>query len=105
MIKTLEKRNFPVGQLTLLASARSVGRKLKFRGEDITVYDASRVIGETRGNILAESAVAQINADCRVNYELPATGSAAAVTVPAPIPIPAPTKAAPSSKKAPPPGK
>ena len=32
MIKTLEKRNFPVGKLTLLASARSVGKKLKFRG-------------------------------------------------------------------------
>ncbi len=31
MIKTLEKRNFPVGKLTLLASARSVGKKLKFR--------------------------------------------------------------------------
>jgi aspartate-semialdehyde dehydrogenase len=27
MIKTLEKRNFPVGKLTLLASARSVGGK------------------------------------------------------------------------------
>ena len=32
MIKTLEKRNFPVGKLTLLASARSVGKKLKYRG-------------------------------------------------------------------------
>ena len=32
MIKTLEKRNFPVGKLTLLASARSVGKKLKFQG-------------------------------------------------------------------------
>jgi aspartate-semialdehyde dehydrogenase len=36
MIKTLEKRNFPVGKLTLLASARSVGKKLKFRGQEIT---------------------------------------------------------------------
>ena len=32
MIKTLEKRNFPVGKLTLLASARSVGKKLKYNG-------------------------------------------------------------------------
>src|SRR5258708_25021216 len=39
MIKTLEKRNFPVGKLTLLASARSVGKKLKFRGEEITVQE------------------------------------------------------------------
>src|SRR5260370_41396915 len=39
MIKTLEKRNFPVGKLTLLASARSLGKKLKFRGADITVKE------------------------------------------------------------------
>ncbi len=39
MIETLEKRNFPVGKLTLLASARSVGKKLKFRGEEITVTE------------------------------------------------------------------
>jgi len=42
MIKTLEKRNFPVGKLTLLASARSVGKKLKFRGEDVTVRELTR---------------------------------------------------------------
>jgi aspartate-semialdehyde dehydrogenase len=42
MIKTLEKRNFPVGKLTLLASARSVGKKLKFRGEDITVKELKK---------------------------------------------------------------
>ncbi len=42
MIKTLEKRNFPVGQLTLLASARSVGKKLRFRGEDITVKELAK---------------------------------------------------------------
>ena len=39
MIKTLEKRNFPVGKLTLLASARSVGKMLKYRGEDIAVKE------------------------------------------------------------------
>ena len=42
MIKTLEKRNFPVGKLTLLASKRSVGKKLKFRGEDIPVQELTR---------------------------------------------------------------
>src|SRR6266511_1474511 len=42
MIKTLEKRNFPVGKLTLLASARSVGKRLKFRGEDITVQELTK---------------------------------------------------------------
>ena len=39
MIKTLEKRNFPVGKLTLLASARSVGKKLPFRGQEITIQE------------------------------------------------------------------
>ncbi|MGD1084422.1 MAG: aspartate-semialdehyde dehydrogenase [Verrucomicrobiota bacterium] len=42
MIKTLEKRNFPVGQLTLLASARSVGKKLPFRGKQIAVAELTR---------------------------------------------------------------
>jgi aspartate-semialdehyde dehydrogenase len=39
MIKTLEQRNFPVSKLTLLASARSAGKKLKFRGEEIPVQE------------------------------------------------------------------
>jgi aspartate-semialdehyde dehydrogenase len=42
MIKTLEKRNFPVSKLTLLASARSVRKKLKFRGEDVTVEELTK---------------------------------------------------------------
>jgi aspartate-semialdehyde dehydrogenase len=42
MIKTLEKRNFPVGQLTLLASARSAGKELPFRGRPIAVGELTR---------------------------------------------------------------
>ncbi len=42
MIKTLEKRNFPVGKLTLLASARSVGKKLKFKGEQFAVAELTK---------------------------------------------------------------
>jgi aspartate-semialdehyde dehydrogenase len=42
MIETLEKRKFPVGKLTLLASARSIGKKLKFRGEDIVVGELTK---------------------------------------------------------------
>ena len=37
MIKILQERNFPVGKLIPLASARSAGRKLKFKGEDVTI--------------------------------------------------------------------
>jgi aspartate-semialdehyde dehydrogenase len=42
MIRTLEKRNFPAGQLTLLASARSAGKQLKFLGQDIAVKELSK---------------------------------------------------------------
>ena len=42
MLKTLEKRNFPVAQLTLLASARSVGKKLTFRGKEVTVKELTK---------------------------------------------------------------
>jgi aspartate-semialdehyde dehydrogenase len=42
MLKTLEKRNFPVGKLTLLASSRSVGKKLKFRGTENTVRELTK---------------------------------------------------------------
>lgn len=42
MIKTLEKRNFPVGKLTLLASARSAGKKLKFRGHDVAIKELTK---------------------------------------------------------------
>ena len=37
MIKILEERNFPVGKLLPLASARSAGKTLKFKGEDVTI--------------------------------------------------------------------
>ncbi len=39
MIETLVKRQFPVSSLRLLASARSVGQKLKFKGESIPVEE------------------------------------------------------------------
>jgi len=39
MIETLAKRNFPVNNLRLMASARSAGKKLPFKGEQITVEE------------------------------------------------------------------
>ena len=39
MLKTLEKRNFPLGTLTPLASARSAGKTLPFRGQEILVQE------------------------------------------------------------------
>ena len=37
MINILQERNFPVGKLIPLASARSAGKTLKFKGEDVTI--------------------------------------------------------------------
>lgn len=40
MIKILQERNFPVGKLKPLASARSAGKTLKFKGEDVVIEEA-----------------------------------------------------------------
>ena len=37
LLELLESRNFPVAELKLLASPRSVGRTMRFRGEDLAV--------------------------------------------------------------------
>ncbi len=39
MLKVLEQRRFPVGKLTLLASARSAGRSMTFAGTAVTVQE------------------------------------------------------------------
>jgi aspartate-semialdehyde dehydrogenase len=74
MIKTLEKRNFPVSKLTLLASARSVGKKLKFRGEDVTVEELTKdsfggidiALFSAGGGISKEFAPIAVRAGCVV---------------------------------------
>src|SRR5688572_12730861 len=42
MMKTLEKRKFPVGKLTLLASARSAGKTMPFRGTQLPVQELTK---------------------------------------------------------------
>jgi aspartate-semialdehyde dehydrogenase len=74
MLKTLEKRDFPVGKLTLLASARSVGKKLKFRGQDVTVTELTKdsfagidiALFSAGGGISKEFAPAAVKAGCVV---------------------------------------
>src|SRR5215213_5096121 len=39
LLKLLEKRKFPLGKLTLLASGRSAGKTLPFAGESLTVHE------------------------------------------------------------------
>ena len=41
MIKILEERNFPVASLRPIASARSAGSKIMFRGQECTIVEAS----------------------------------------------------------------
>ncbi len=42
MMKVLEERNFPIDDLKLFASSRSAGRKLKFKNEQIPVFELTK---------------------------------------------------------------
>lgn len=42
MLEVLEKRNFPVGELRLLASKRSIGKKLFFKGKEYEVEELTK---------------------------------------------------------------
>jgi aspartate-semialdehyde dehydrogenase len=74
MIKTLEKRKFPVGQLTLLASARSAGKELPFRGQPLTVRELTAdsfkgidiALFSAGGSISKEFAPRAVKAGCVV---------------------------------------
>jgi aspartate-semialdehyde dehydrogenase len=46
MLQILEERNFPVDELLLVASERSVGKKMKFKGKDIEVISIPKAIKE-----------------------------------------------------------
>ena len=46
MLKVLEERNFPVDELLLVASERSVGKKIAFREKEITVIGLETAIAE-----------------------------------------------------------
>ena len=61
MMKILEERNFPVGKLIPLASARSAGKTLKFKGEDVTIQEACNTAFEGVDIVLgaAENDIAQ----------------------------------------------
>lgn len=41
MLNCLEKRNFPLGEVKALASARSAGKTIKFKGKDLTIEEAT----------------------------------------------------------------
>jgi aspartate-semialdehyde dehydrogenase len=74
MIKTLERRNFQAATLTLLASARSLGKKLKFHGDEIAIKELARdsfqgvdiALFSAGGNISKEFAPIAAKAGCVV---------------------------------------
>ena len=61
MIKILQERNFPVGKLIPLASARSVGKTVTFKGEEVVIQEACDTAFEGVDIVLgaAENAVAK----------------------------------------------
>ena len=61
MLKVLQERDFPVGKLIPLASARSAGKTLKFKGEDIVIQEATENAFEGVDIVLgaAENDIAQ----------------------------------------------
>jgi aspartate-semialdehyde dehydrogenase len=74
MIKTLEKRKFPLSKLTLLASARSAGKTLTFRGQEIAVKELTKdsfagidiALFSAGGSISKEFAPIAVKAGCVV---------------------------------------
>ena len=72
MINLLEERNFPVGKLVPLASARSAGKTLKFKGEDVKIELACEeafegidiVLGAAENDIAEKFAPAIVKAGC-----------------------------------------
>ena len=70
MIKILQERNFPVGKLVPLASARSAGKTLTFRGEEVTIrevcaeafQDVDIVLGAAENDIAQQWAPAIVAA-------------------------------------------
>ena len=43
IIQILEQRDFPIDNLYLLASAKSKGKKIEFKGEELIVEDLSLI--------------------------------------------------------------
>ena len=74
MLKMIEQRNLPVTELIPVASARSVGNKVSFKGKEWTVVDAETAIGmkpalalfSAGGSISKELAPKFAEAGCRV---------------------------------------
>lgn len=75
ILKCLEQRDFPVGKLSLLASARSAGKKMEFRGESIEIQELTK-------NSFGDVDIALFSAGGGISKEFaPAAAKAGAVVV------------------------
>lgn len=78
MMKILAERDFPVAQLHLLASPRSVGQKMQWKGQELTVELACDeafegmdiVLGAAENDIAERFAPAIVKAGGRVRRQL-----------------------------------
>ena len=74
VLKVLEQRNFPIGKLVLLASKRSVGKSVTFRGKEIPVEELTEegfngvdmAIFSAGGNVSLKFAPIAVKAGCVV---------------------------------------
>jgi aspartate-semialdehyde dehydrogenase len=74
MLQILEERNFPVSELLPVASERSVGKKVRFKGKDYTVLSATDAIA-------AKPALALFSAGGGTSLEWAPKFAAAGITV------------------------
>jgi aspartate-semialdehyde dehydrogenase len=74
MLLCLEQRQFPVGNLTLLASARSAGKMMKYRGQEVIVQELTH--DSFRG-----VDIALFSAGGRISLEFGPTAAAAGAVV------------------------
>ena len=73
-LRVIEKRNFPYKKLTLLASARSAGKTIEFKGEQLTVQelkedsfkDIDLALFSAGGSITKKFAPIAVQSDCVV---------------------------------------
>lgn len=68
MRRILEERNFPVTELIPVATERSVGKKIKFRGEDIAVVSMQQAI-DMQPDVALFSAGGQTSLDWAPQFE------------------------------------
>ena len=75
MLLCLEQRNFPLGKLTLLASARSAGKRVTFRGEEIEIKELTH-------NSFAGIDIAMFSAGGSISQEFgPSAAAAGAIVI------------------------